>query len=216
MVWALVPIKPQGQVKSRLASQLSKRLLARLFQSMLEDVLQALKACPQVDRVMLLSSRHRAGKIAEAWQVELLEDTSGDGLNADLTRSVAWLMKQGAKTLLILPGDLPLITAQDIAAMIAGHRSPGLTLTPDSAHQGTNGMLISPLDLIPFCYGENSLNRHTEAARAAGIEPRIVGNQNIGLDIDEPVDLARLRQMTGESKSQELLAEINQQGSIEL
>jgi len=208
-----VPVKPAGQVKSRLAKALEASMLDCLFQAMLKDVLTALIRCSEVERVVLTSSRRRSGRIAQAFDIELLEDRLNQGLNPALERVAEVLFKEGGRRLLVVHGDLPLMTSRDIRQMLAGHSQ--LTLVPDLAKSGTNGMVIDLPTAIPFCYGENSLVRHLKAAEKAGITARILDSPGVRLDIDEPEDLDRLAASSGASESQKLLAQINWRSSIE-
>ena len=54
---------------------------------------------------------------------------------------------------------------------------------------GTNCVLCSPPDVLPFAFGHDSFGPHCDAARARGITPRIVPLPGLGLDIDTPDDL---------------------------
>jgi 2-phospho-L-lactate guanylyltransferase (CobY/MobA/RfbA family) len=94
--------------------------------------------------------------------------------------------------------------------MIEGHGSgPGLTLVPDRDRTGTNGLVVSPVDLITFSYGINSFNLHTEAARAAGAPVRIVELDGLSLDIDTPEDVRALMAYEQPSATLDYLDEIN-------
>ena len=53
---------------------------------------------------------------------------------------------------------------------------------------------------MPLRFGENSYFPHLEAARRCGIEPTVIRQPGIAMDIDHPVDLAaflRLPQSAG-------------------
>ena len=51
-------------------------------------------------------------------------------------------------------------------------------------------MICSPPDAVPLRFGENSYFPHLEAARRCGIEPTVIRQPGIAMDIDHPVDLA--------------------------
>ena len=61
-------------------------------------------------------------------------------------------------------------------------------------------MLCAPPDAVPLRFGDNSFFPHLDAARRCGIEPVVVRQPGIGMDIDHPADLAaflRLPQSAG-------------------
>ena len=93
-----------------------------------------------------------------------------------------------------MPGDVPGASADEIAAVLAAHGrasdgAPAVTLVPSYDRRGTNCVLCSPPDVLPFAFGHDSFEPHCEAARAQGIAPRIIALPGLGLDIDTPDDL---------------------------
>ena len=102
--------------------------------------------------------------------------------------------RAGVESLLQVPGDVPGASADEIAAVLAvhGRASDGaaaVTLVPSHDRRGTNCVLCSPPDVLPFAFGHESFGPHCEAARAQGIAPRIIALPGLGLDIDTPDDL---------------------------
>ena len=65
-----------------------------------------------------------------------------------------------------------------------------MTLVPAGIDGGTNALACSPPGAAAFCFGDDSLRRHREAAWARGIEPEILRLERVGHDIDRPGDLA--------------------------
>ena len=51
-------------------------------------------------------------------------------------------------------------------------------------------VIVSPPLAVTLRFGDNSYYPHLDAARAAGIEPTIVRQPGIAMDIDHPADLA--------------------------
>ncbi len=54
-MWIVLPLKALNPVKSRLASVLSPDQRGFLMRAMIEDVLAALRACPQVEGILMVS-----------------------------------------------------------------------------------------------------------------------------------------------------------------
>jgi 2-phospho-L-lactate guanylyltransferase len=95
--------------------------------------------------------------------------------------------------MLTVPGDIPRVTAAEIAAVIAAQRpAPSLTIVPARDERGSNAVLCAPPLVMPLRFGDDSFLPHLAAARARGIEPTIVKLPGIGLDIDQPADIEKL------------------------
>src|ERR1700678_1264492 len=91
--WALVPIKPRGLCKTRLASVLPPDQRLRLVRSLLRHVLSTLRATPDIDRIVLVSSE-RDGVADDVGMVE----SGGQDLNASLQSGVDHAVAAGAAT----------------------------------------------------------------------------------------------------------------------
>jgi 2-phospho-L-lactate guanylyltransferase len=195
MAVALVPLKDLVEAKTRLAGLLRPSERRALAQAMVEDVLAVLASHPEISRVVLLSDDPGAHLLAENYGAEYWPETgfSGIGLNALLTEAAQRLLDQGCEALVILHGDLPLLRAEDITAVVREHRAGGeLLIGCDRAGRGTNLLVLDRATLPGFHFGEGSCALHLAAARQAGIPARVVKRQGIGLDVDEPADLVAL------------------------
>ena len=103
----------------------------------------------------------------------------------------------GIDALLRIPTDVPLLRSVDVEDIFAGlDEAPSCVIAPSRDGTGTNALLRSPPRAFPSFFGKNSLARHREAARAAGVAIKIIHNPRIELDVDEPDDLELLRGMT--------------------
>jgi len=119
----------------------------------------------------------------------------GLGLNAAIDRGIAAL--EGAKAVLVLPGDVPLIEPADIEAIVAaaGDTQRVAIIVPDAAGRGTNALLLRPPRLIAPAFGIDSFQRHLAAARSAGEAVRLE-RPRLALDVDEPASLALIPLLT--------------------
>jgi 2-phospho-L-lactate guanylyltransferase len=98
--------------------------------------------------------------------------------------------RQGIRALLRLPIDIPLVTAEDIENIFtAVAPEPSAVIVPSRDGTGTNALLRSPPDLFPSHFGPNSLELHLEEAERANATIKVIRNERIALDIDEPKDL---------------------------
>jgi 2-phospho-L-lactate guanylyltransferase len=169
---------------------------------MVEDVLQVLAAHSAIDKVVVVSDDPAAELLAEHYQVDYWPEQSlpGSGLNAVVTAFAKAAQLRGVASLLVVHGDLPLLSAGQIDSLLASHApAPAVTVAPDRHQQGTNCLLCSPPTVIDFFYGDNSLQKHRRACRDSGATWSQLMLDGIACDIDNPEDLLVLlaQQQTG-------------------
>lgn len=198
MSWAVLPLKDFVNAKQRLSGVLTPHERRALFQAMVEDVLCTLRACEAIDNILLVSDDPSADLLAAKYQASLLRETR-PGLNLAVQAAADYVLAQGGQYMLVIHGDLPLVTADDIEQVFAHHVSPGITIASDLAGEGTNIMLCSSPDCISFYYGENSCAKHCAAAEAAGLVHCVLSLPNAQIDIDQPLDLKVLIERLADS-----------------
>ncbi len=196
-VWALVPVNPPQTGKSRLAPLLSPDERAELARHMAHDVLAALRGAPAIAAVALLAADESAAAIAGDLPCRLLADERSGDLCASLTAAARRLGAEGAATILIVPGDLPALTAGDVDALLAAHRG-GVTVAVAARDGGTNGLALTPPGAIPCLFGPDSAARHLAAARERGLVATRLALPGFARDIDTVDDVRWLcEQATG-------------------
>ena len=193
-IGAVLPIKDFSQAKQRLAGFLSAVERRLLSEAMAEDVLETLSRVSEMSEIIVVTRDERAFELAARHGARVLAEPSNDGQSAAVERAAAALGRAGVESLLQVPGDVPGASADEIAAVLAAHGrasdgAPAVTLVPSYDRRGTNCVLCSPPDALPFAFGHDSFGPHCEAARAQGIAPRIIALPGLGLDIDTPDDL---------------------------
>ena len=186
--WALVPAKPPALAKTRLAGVLDARERACLVQAMLDDLLRSLARVPSLGGVALVTREPRLAGSG----VRCIADPGG-GLNEALAHGCRVLTRDGAHRVLLIAGDTPLTTAAEIGLVLDAGSDADVVLVPDAAGRGTNAMLLSPPTALAPAFGPDSFARHARHAGRRGLRTRMLGLAGIGLDIDEPRDLLRLR-----------------------
>jgi len=203
--WVVVPVRSLCTGKQRLAGCLTAEQRQALCAAMLDDVLTEVRRAPSVAGALVVSADAsllprlvppRSG----AWApLELLLQTHTHGLNGAVAEAANLLGRRGIATMLVLHGDLPAITSDDIEHLLAQHRhGPGrvrVTLVPDSPQQGTNALAASPPAAIPFAYGAGSFQAHCALASAHGAHLQVMHSPALALDIDTPADLTTLRHL---------------------
>ena len=189
-LWALVPVKNLQQAKQRLANVLDAGERRGLFRAMLEDVLSALSQCEALAGIVLVTRDREARLLAARYGARVLEEDHNRGHTAASRFGARTLAEEGAAGMLQLPADIPLVTPQDIDALLQAHaRAPAVTLAPSRDEQGSNAVACSPPDVLPLRFGDDSYLPHLQRARSLGIEPGVVHRPGLALDVDTPDDL---------------------------
>ena len=186
-----MPVKDLHNAKQRLAGVLGPAERHALFRAMLEDVLSALSASRGLAGILMVTRDAEARQLAARYGARVLVEEANQGHTAASTLGARRLAQDGAAGMLQLPADIPLVTPDDVAALLQAHGvAPAVTLAPSRDRQGSNAVACSPPDLLPLRFGDDSFVPHLQRARALGIEPRIVERPGLALDVDMPDDLA--------------------------
>lgn len=190
-VWGVVLVKPFSEAKQRLTSVLDAVERAELARVMLEDVLTALNRCRhRLAGVIVVTADEEAAALAKRHRAVVLMETAAVGMNAAIGRVVDRLEGVWDAGMVVVPADLPQVTAEDIEEVIDLIRSsPAVALVRASQDGGTNILACRPAGVIAPSFGQDSFNRHCFAAARVGITPTVRFAPRLGLDIDRPGDL---------------------------
>ncbi len=188
-LWAIIPVKPLKNAKSRLAPVLSPDQRFELAQAMFRHVLSVTTTIQHVTGVLVISRDTKALAIAREMGAKTLQEGSISNLNPALLRATMVVSSWRADAVLVLPADLPFINAEDIRAMIQRAADRSVVIATDRGRDGTNALLVRPPGAIEYEYGSRSFERHIELARAAGLRVSVYQSDRLALDIDMPEDL---------------------------
>lgn len=189
-VWAVVVARTGPSAKSRLAPTLRPAERAALAQRMLGAVLDAC-ADANLGGTIVVTDTPQGTALAGEMGALVLPDP-GAGLNAAVSLGLDAVGQQAPGTAaLVLPGDVPLVEADDIRTIVeaAADSARVVVVVPDQAGRGTNALLIRPPHLIEPSFGEPSCDRHLAAARRRGTAIRLEVPR-LALDIDDVERLA--------------------------
>jgi len=146
--------------------------------------------------------RAAAGARLSAEEALALADASDLDALMPVAAAARHLAANGAAGMLTVPGDIPLITAEEITRLIDAHRpAPSFTIAPSHDEQGSNAIIVSPPDAVPLRFGDNSFFPHLAAAEARGIHPTVLHLPGIALDIDNPADLRHFAQLGSRTRA---------------
>ena len=217
-LWVVVPVKPFNEGKSRLAACISPQQRHALNRELLTRTLAAINMAQIDAQIVVVSRDSNALAVAERAGSHALTEESQpcaspvaasrgpvaddpppsscsrveteleSQLNAALTQAARYAVARGATKVLILPTDMPNLTAEDVRTMASPRgRAPQIIIAP-SRDGGTNALMLQPGQAIPFAFGRDSFQRHRRLAEKAGIPVRVVESDSLLFDIDLPED----------------------------
>ncbi len=188
--WAIVPVKPLRRGKSRLAGVLTEEERLDLNSQLLIHTVDTLKEISEIEHVLVVSRDQAALSLARAHGARTVQENGAPELNVALTRATIVAKRYATRGVLIIPSDLPLISQEDVYAMLELVKDPPVVIVvPDRKKEGTNALLVCPVGLIEYDYGPNSFERHCQRARQAGARLEICELPSLALDMDVPEDL---------------------------
>lgn len=208
-VFAAVPVKDLANAKQRLVPALSAEERGALARAMLDDVLTALETALG-DSVFVVTTDACAIQAAERHGARCLIEPGNRGHTEAVAFAQREAVSRRAARFLTIPGDVPCVTAEEIALVCgAGGEGAGVVFVPSDSGLGTNAALLAPPDIMPLKFGEPSFDNHLLAARQRGLPPVVRALPGIGLDIDAPEDLGLLLERGPRTRSAALLASWN-------
>ncbi len=140
---------------------------------------------------MVISRDPAALALARDHGARTVQENGSNELNLALTRATVVARSYITGSVLILPADLPLLTPEDVRAMLdKASNPPVVVVAPDRHRLGTNALLVSPVGLIDYEFGPDSFQRHCQRALEKGARLEICELPSLALDVDLPEDLA--------------------------
>lgn len=202
-VWAIVPFKGTQNAKRRLAPTLRAEARSRLALAMLNDVMEALANARYVDSVLLVSRSDEARTIAQRWGSSLYRDNAHTLVDALIEAGEKVKADLHATTAMIVPGDVPLITGDDVDHVL--HYHADVTIVPDAHKIGTNALACTPPNAFPLVFDGRSYQPHIEAATRTGLQVRAVQSQAFAVDVDTVDDLRLVQASEKATRTKELV-----------
>jgi 2-phospho-L-lactate guanylyltransferase len=200
--YAILPVKPLARAKSRLARALKAPTRAALVRSIFSRTLDVITQVDRIGGVIVVSRDLTILELARQRNaITLMESDSG--LNPAMTQAAHWAQAHHARSVIVIPVDLPLITSADLNTMIdRAEEERCIVIAPDRHEDGTNVLLVRPPDAIHFAYGASSFNAHRAQAIERGLIVHEYRSPTTAFDIDEPDDLETYRLLDAHALSE--------------
>jgi 2-phospho-L-lactate guanylyltransferase len=191
---AVVPVKNFDRAKQRLKDEGYSVSRRALVESMLTDVLMALRRAETIDAAIVVTQDRAAERLALAWDAEVVADPDEASHSAAAAIGIKEAQRRGARSVLIVAGDCPALLQGEVDALLRRHVGrPGVVVIPDRHGTGTNALLLTPPDAIVPAFGPGSCERHVSIANAAGVPVEVVEVPSLAIDIDTVADLEALK-----------------------
>ncbi len=203
-VHVIIPFKGVMESKSRLASGISDELRKHLVVAMLSDVIAAVNSSKKLSHLIVITSEKNIENIMPKDATLLLEDKPR-GINQAIIEATEYSLGMNSEATLVIPADLPLITPQDIDAIIYEGKSKPVVILSPSLTGGTNILFRAPPQIIEPKFGRNSFQAHLKESRKMNIEPKIYSSPRVSLDLDEIEDVKKFIQYGNHTKTFEVL-----------
>src|SRR5688572_20317473 len=144
-VVAIVPVGALEGAKSRLGGTLDAEERRDLVGRMLERTVLAALAVPGIAETLVVSPDREALAAAARLGARTLLQRS-QGLNRGLREARDDALAAGAEAIVVLPIDVPLVSPEALAELIAPlaviSERPLVVLAPDRHGRGTNGLVL--------------------------------------------------------------------------
>src|SRR4030065_2740283 len=123
-VWAIVPVKPLRRGKARLKEVLTEEERTSLNRCLLVNTLEVIAKVPEIEHTLVVSRDPQALAIAREHGARTVQEQGAPQLNLALTRATMVAISHAVMGALVLPADLPLITAEDIMELVSRSGRP--------------------------------------------------------------------------------------------
>ena len=205
----LVPVKKLANAKQRLAPVADQLARTELAQAMLFDMLETLGTWEKRPEIALVTSDPFALDLARQFKLQVIADNANRGETDAIEMATRICESRGVQSTLVIPGDIPLMQASELEAILQARPAEGSVLVPSADGRGTNAAWRRPAGLFPLRFGNDSFKPHLAAARATQKPCIVLSLPGIALDVDNPADLVQLAAAPGQTRAQRLVRQWN-------
>lgn len=198
----LVPVKRLDRAKERLAGRFDGAARAGIAAALVDDAFALMAATSFLSWWVVTDDTAVAVRAQQAG-FGVVPDP-GTGLNHALERALRRLIAAGARSVTVLPCDLPLAAPDDLLDIVDTGATSEVVVVP-SEDGGTNALYLQPPDVIAPAFGPNSLRAHLAAAEAAGVRCSLLSLARLSLDLDTPADVERFLALPAPGRTHALL-----------
>ena len=190
MKFVVVPFKNFKLAKSRMRKDISDQKTEEIVEKMLIHVLSEVSKSKLSNGNFIVTKDKKAMELAKKVGIKIIKEERQVSESISVDYASKLLMKKGAECILRIPGDLPLLSKEDIDTIFKKYNDLNCSIiVPSKSGNGTNAILRKPPDVIKSYFGEDSFKKHVDEFKKNKAQYEIIENKNIGLDIDCLSDL---------------------------
>ena len=186
-MWAIIPINEFSRSFTRLSSVLDLEQRMELAKNLSSRLIQILLAVDEVEKIVLFTcEKNWPGELQHS-KLVLRKDEDKKPLKQKIDSVADWAYGLGAKKMMYLSIDLPILEKKDITQIIDSHKH-GLTLVQAKKDGGTNALIADLPRKINFQFGADSFRKHLEAAKLEKLKTNIQSAEGLSFDLDDQDD----------------------------
>ena len=190
-----IPMKDPGQSKQRLASVLNPNQRQTLALTLFRQTLRFLNQHFSDYQLLVVTASSRIAAIAESYGAAVVIEKEGTGLNGAATLAAQWSCDHGFDSQLLIPADIPELSEVEIGQLLGQSRKSPSVLVCPASDGGTNALLTTPPNVVPFQFGRESCNAHLMAAKEQRVSCELLQLKKLTFDLDTPDDLKHWTEM---------------------
>ena len=186
-MWAIIPINEFSRSFTRLSSVLDLKQRMELAKNLSSRLIQILLAVDEVEKIVLFTCEKNWPGEMQHSKLVLRKDEDKKPLKQKIDSVADWAYGSGAKKMMYLSIDLPIVEKKDITQIIDSHKH-GLTLVQAKKDGGTNALIADLPRKINFQFGADSFRKHLEAAKLEKLKTNIQSTEGLSFDLDDHDD----------------------------
>ncbi len=203
----VIPIKNPEGAKERLSALLTTEQRRELAYALIDQTLDFFKPYGSRTNILIVTDSDRIATRARETGYDVLVEEKAEGETAAVNRATGWSIEQGFRSQVVIPGDMAGIDPDDMQRLLSHPRpTPSVILCPAVGDDGTNAIMTTPPDAIPFRFGARSFPDYRARAEERGIPCEILRLRSMVLDLDTPDDLRAFMANGSSPRIKELLA----------
>lgn len=189
--FAIVPVKRFDRSKSRLGAILSSGERRKLSELLLVNTIRTLQQSRAISSTIIVTSESSVVEIVGTTRAKFLKLDNDNGVNAALLLADKYSSQNGADATLVIPQDIPLLSATDINNLCsrAEPLARCIVICPSIRYDGTNALLRKPPRLMKTLYDKDSFNSHIRAAVKMNVPIRFFLSRRMMKDLDSAEDI---------------------------
>jgi len=186
-MWAIIPINNFTRSFGRLSPILNQDERIQLAKSLSTRLIHILLELKGIQKVMILTAETNWSKTVKHPKLVIHKEKSNETFKSKIDSAADWAYQRGAKQLMYLSIDIPLVEKNDIQAMIDSHNE-GLTIVEAKKDGGTNALICELPRRFGFQFGKNSFLKHLKAAELKKVDTNIQCIDGLSFDLDDQDD----------------------------